>query len=396
MKLSKLSQHLEGQKMFQILSQAKELEKVGKAVIHFEIGDPDFSTPKNVVEKCIDALRAGFTHYTGSSGLESFKDAAANATYKSRGFRPESNQILVTAGANIQIYYALACICNPGDNVIYGDPAFVSYASIMKLLGIEPNVVPLQESLGFRISPSDIESTINKRTRAIIINSPHNPTGSVLTKEEIEAIYDIAEKHDLFVISDEVYARIIYSKAFKFSSPSSIDKCKIRTVLLHSFSKSYAMTGWRIGAVTAPSELVAKMALLLETTSSCVSPFIQIAATEAISMDQGELDLMVREYDRRRGVLVDLINKMPLVHCVPPDGAFYAMVNIVNTGLTDVEFAKRLLEEEFVAVCPGSYFGKYGAGYIRICFANSMENINIGMSRMKNFLEKITLEKHEY
>lgn len=396
MKLSKLSQDLEGQKMFQILSHAQDLERSGKSVVHFEIGDPDFSTPKNVVEKCIDALRAGFTHYTGSSGLKSFKDAAANVTFKSRGFRPESSQILVTAGANIQIYYALACICDPGDNVIYGDPAFVSYASIMKLLGIMPNAVPLKESLNFKISPNDIESAINERTRAIIINSPHNPTGAVLTREEIEAIYNIAEKYDLFLISDEVYARIIYSKDFKFSSPSSIDNCKIRTILLHSFSKSYAMTGWRIGAVTAPSELVAKMALLLETTSSCVSPFIQMAATEAISMDQTELDLMVLEYEKRRDILVDLINNMPLVHCVSPDGAFYAMVNIVNTGLTDVEFAKRLLEEEFVATCPGSYFGEYGAGYIRICFANSMENIKVGMLRMKNFLEKVRLEKNEY
>ena len=218
MKLSKLSEALEGQKMFQILSQAQDLERSGKSVVHFEIGDPDFSTPKNVVEKCVDALRAGFTHYTKSSGLESFKDAAANVTFKSRGFRPEPNQILVTAGANIQIYYALACICDPGDNVIYGDPAFVSYVSIMKLLGIKPNAVPLKESLNFKISPNDIESAINERTRAIIINSPHNPTGSVLSREEIEAIYHLAEKYDLFLISDEVYARIIYSKTNKFSS----------------------------------------------------------------------------------------------------------------------------------------------------------------------------------
>lgn len=396
MKLSKISQVLEGQKMFQILSQAQELERAGKSVIHFEIGDPDFSTPKNVVEKCIDALRAGFTHYTGSSGLESFKDAASNATMRSRGFKPESNQILVTAGANIQIYYALACICDPGDNVIYGDPAFVSYVSIMKLLGVVPNAVPLKESFNFKISPRDIESAINERTKAIIINSPHNPTGSVLTQKEIEAIYQIAEKYDLFLISDEVYARIIYSNGFKFSSPGSIDKCKIRTVLLHSFSKSYAMTGWRIGAVTAPSELVAKMTLLLETTSSCVSPFIQIAATEAISMNQSELDLMVQEYQKRRDVLVDLINDMPIVHCLYPEGAFYVMVNIVNSGLTDVEFSKRLLQEELVATCPGSYFGEYGAGYIRICFANSMSNIKVGMSKMKTFLEKIRLERNEH
>jgi len=395
MKLSKISQVLEGQKMFQILSQAQELERAGKSVIHFEIGDPDFSTPKNVVQKCIDALQAGFTHYTGSSGLESFKDVASNATMRSRGFKPESNQILVTAGANIQIYYALACICDPGDNVIYGDPAFVSYVSIMQLLGVTPNPVPLKESLNFKISPHDIESAINERTKAIIINSPHNPTGSVLTQKEIEAIYQIAEKYDLFLISDEVYARIIYSNGFKFSSPGSIDKCKIRTVLLHSFSKSYAMTGWRIGAVTAPSELVAKMTLLLETTSSCVSPFIQIAATEAISMDQSELDLMVQEYQKRRDVLVDLINDMPMVHCLCPEGAFYVMLNIVNSGLTDVEFSKRLLQEEFVATCPGSYFGEYGAGYIRICFANSMSNIKVGMSKMKTFLEKIRLEKNE-
>jgi aspartate aminotransferase len=396
MRLSHLSETLEGQKMFQIFSQAQELERDGNSVIHFEIGDPDFSTPKNVVNKCIDALRAGFTHYTRSSGLESFKVAASNVTLKSRGFSPQSSQILVTAGANIQIYYALACICNPGDNVIYGDPAFVSYVSIMKLLGIVPNPVPLKESEAFRICPNDIESAINDRTKAIIINSPHNPTGSVLTNQEVEAIYKIAEKYDLFLISDEVYARIIFSKNLKFSSPSSIDKCKTRTVLLHSFSKSYAMTGWRIGAVTAPTELISKMTLLLETTSSCVSPFIQIAATEAITMDQSELDEMVLKYKMRRDVVVNRINDMPLVHCVSPDGAFYVMVNVTESGLNDVEFSKKLLQEEFVATCPGSYFGKNGSGYIRICFANSMENINIGMTRMRNFLKKIQLEKNEY
>jgi aspartate/methionine/tyrosine aminotransferase len=392
MKLSQLTEVLEGQKMFQIFSQAKELENKGKYVIHFEIGDPDFSTPRKITDKCIEALNGGITHYVGSSGLETFKSAAVKATQRSRGFEPSSNQILVTAGANVQIYYALACICDPGDNVIYGDPAFVSYVSIMRLLGVEPNPVELKEVNSFRINPADIEQSINKRTKAIIINSPHNPTGSVLTKSDINEIYRIAEKYDLFLISDEVYARIIFSEEDKFNSPSSIDACHTRTVLLHSFSKSYAMTGWRIGAVTAPSYLISKMALLLETTSTCVSPFIQIAATEAMTMDQGELDVMVREYEKRRDCLVKLINDMPLVSCTKPSGAFYVMVNIMESGLSDVDFARKLLEEEYVATCPGSYFGVYGAGYIRICFATSLDNINTGMLRMKNFLQKINGE----
>lgn len=385
-KLSNASEFLEGQKMFQILSKAKDLEKSGKKVIHFEIGDPDFPTPKKIVDKCIKALTDGNTHYTNSGGMDCLKEASAKITLRSRGFEPEPNQILVTAGANVQIFYALACICNPGDNVIYGDPAFVSYASIMKYLGLVPNPIELRECDGFRINVDEIEKKINQNTKAILINSPHNPTGSILPSSEISKIYLLAKKYDLFLISDEVYGRIYFEGASKFSSPGSIDHCKERSVILHSFSKSYAMTGWRIGAVTAPKELIGRMQLLLETTSSCVAPFIQIAATEALEMDQGELQAMVKEYESRRDIIVNSIDGMPMVSAHKPEGAFYLMVNIKNTGLSDIEFSSRLLEEEYVATCPGSYFGLYGAGYVRICFATSKSNILEGMERIKRFL----------
>jgi aspartate aminotransferase len=385
-RLSSASECLEGQKMFQILSKANDFEKKGKKVIHFEIGDPDFPTPEKIVDRCVKALREGNTHYTSSGGMDCLKEASANITLKSRGFKPDQNQILVTAGANVQIFYALACICDPGDNVVYGDPAFVSYASIMKFLGVIPNPIELQEEEGFRINVDKIEKNINKNTKAILINSPHNPTGSILSKDDVIAIYQLAKKYDLFLISDEVYGRIYFEGASKFSSPGSIDYCKERTVVLHSFSKSYAMTGWRIGAVTAPAELIRRMQLLLETTSSCVAPFVQIAATEALEMDQSELQSMVKEYESRRDILVKSIEDMPLVSAHRPEGAFYLMVNIKKTGLSDIEFSSRLLEEEYVATCPGSYFGVYGSGYVRICFATSKDNILEGMKRINRFL----------
>jgi aspartate/methionine/tyrosine aminotransferase len=376
--------------MFQILAKAQELERQGKRVIHFEIGDPDFDTPSNIIEAACRALRGGDTHYTNSSGMIDYKEVAADVTERSRGFKPDLDQILVTAGANVQIYYAIACVTNPGEEVIIPDPSFVSYNSIIKFIGAKSVKIPLYEKNEFRMNPEDVENALTDKTRMIIINSPHNPTGSVMSEDEIRRIYEIAEKHDVFLMSDEVYTRMIYEDSdTKFISPSKYDKCRERTLVVHAFSKSYAMTGWRLGAVTGPAEVIKKMGLLLETTSSCVSPFIQKAGIEALTGSQEPIRRMVKEFRKRRDVIVEELNRLPGISCLKPKGAFYVFPNIKGTGLASKEFADLMLEQAGVAVCPGSYFGENGEGYGRLCYANSVENIREGVERMKEVLRNI-------
>jgi aspartate/methionine/tyrosine aminotransferase len=388
-KLSKSSNRLEGQKMFQILAKAQELEREGKSIIHFEIGDPDFDTPQNIKNAAYNSLRRGETHYVPSSGLLELKVAAADVTEKrSRGFKPDLNQILITPGANIQIDYAVTCVANPGDEIIIPNPSFVSYASIINFRGMIPIKIPLHEKNDFRLNPEDVEKAINDKTKMIIINSPNNPTGAVMKKEEIEKVYGIAEKHDIFLLSDEIYARMIYEDSnTKFFSPSTIDHCKERTILVNGFSKSYAMTGWRLGIVTGPSNLIEKMALNLETTTSCVSPFVQKAGIEALVGNQEPINEMVREFRKRRDIIVNGLNSLPGVNCIKPMGAFYAFPNISKTGLSSEKFTKIMLKEAGVAVCPGNFFGSGGEGYVRLCYANSIENIEKGIERMKDTLK---------
>jgi len=386
-RLSDKALRLEGQKMFQVLAKTKKLERQGREIIHFEIGDPDYDTPENVVDAVCQSLRDGKTHYTTSSGLLEYRKIAAEVTQRSRGFKPKVSQILVTPGANVQIYYAVACAVNPGEEVIISDPAFVSYNSIINYLGAVPVKVSLYEENQFRLNPDDVEKAITKNTRMIIINSPHNPTGSVMTEEEIKRIYEIAEKHDLYLVSDEVYARMIYKDAeTHFASPSKYDQCKVRTIVVHSFSKSYAMTGWRIGAVTGPEDIIAKMGLLLETTTSCVSPFIQEAAIMALTGSQEPIDKMVKEFRSRRDLIVEGLNSLPGVSCITPKGAFYAFPNIKETGYTSEQFANVMLEKAGVAVCPGNFFGEHGEGYVRFCYANSAENIQKGIDKIREVL----------
>lgn len=388
--LSKASEVLEGQKMFQILAKAQELEKSGSEIIHFEIGDPDFDTPKNIIDAAIDSLNKGNTHYVKSSGKDNLKEASIKKTLNSRGFEPDKSQILITAGANVQIYYALACTTNPGDEVITVDPCFVSYKSIIKFLGLKPKFIPLHEKNEFRINPNDLEKLISGKTRAVLINSPHNPTGAVLSEENIRKIYEICKKEDVFLISDEVYGRMVYEddeNQEKFFSPSSIDFCKERSIIIHSLSKSYAMTGWRIGAVTGPKEVIKKMTLLLETTSSCVSPFIQDAAVEALNSNQVEIDEMIKEFKSRRDLMVSMLNEISGISCISPKGAFYVFANVSKTNFNDTEFCDFILDNAGVAACPGSYFGDSGKGYVRFCFANSEQNIKKGLLKLKKLFD---------
>ena len=385
--ISKIAHKIDGQPMFKILEEVKKLEKK-KTIIHFEIGDPDFQTPDNIIRSAYNAMKDGYTHYTSSYGLEEFRREICNTTKISRGFLPKINQVLVTPGANIAIYYAVLCLVDPGKEVIVPDPGFPTYYSTLKMCNVKPVRVPLKEKNNFRMSPEDIESKITSKTRLIIINSPNNPTGSVMTKEELKQTYEIAEKHDLYLYSDEIYARMIYDDS-KFNSPSVYDKCKKRVIISNGFSKSFAMTGWRLGAVIGPKLVIDKMNLLLQTTSSCVSPFVQKAGIEAIIGNQKKIKQMMNKYQKRRDVLVKGLNSIPNIQCIKPQGAFYVFANIKNTGKSSEQIAEFLLKDAGVAVLPGTNFGRHGEGYIRLCYATNIENIKKGIIRIRKSMRKL-------
>ena len=387
-KLSRIASRIDGQPMFKLLEKAQKLEKEGRRIIHFEIGDPDFATPKNISDAAINAIKNEYTHYVSSFGLTEFREKICEATEKSRGFKPNLDQVLITPGANIAIFYAISCIVNPKEEIIVPDPGFPTYYSTIKMCDAIPIRVPLLEANNFRMNPKDIENSITEKTKMIIINSPQNPTGSVMTEEEIKMTYEIAKKHDLFLYSDEIYARMIYKNSV-FNSPSVFDKCQEHTIISNGFSKAFAMTGWRLGAVIGPSYIIEKMRLLLETTSSCVPPFIQKAGIEAIEGDQSLQKKMYEEYEIRRDLIVNGINSISGLSCVVPGGAFYVFVNIKKTGMTSEEFCDYVLEDSGVAMLPGTSFGQFGEGFIRICYAVGQSDINDALKRIKISINKL-------
>ena len=389
-KLSKISSQIDGQPMFKLLDKIKKLESNGKDIIHFEIGDPDFDTPKNISDATIDALKNGNTHYVSSFGLVELRQKIREYIEKSRGFKPTLEQVLVTPGANIVIFYAINCLVDPGEEIIFPDPGFPTYSAAVKMCNASPVRIPLLESNEFRMNPDDIEKSITKKTKMVIINSPQNPTGSVMTNDEIKATYEIAEKHDLFLYSDEIYSKLIYDNN-KYSSPSIFDKCKDRTILADGFSKAYAMTGWRLGSVVGPSDIIEKMQLLLETTSSCVSPFIQKAGIEAIDGDQTFHKYMHSEYRKRRDLIVRELNSIEGVDCVMPGGAFYVFINIKKTNMTSEQFCDYILKDANVAILPGTSFGRFGEGYVRMCYAVKQERIVDAVERIRNSMKKLKL-----
>ena len=389
-KLSELSNRIDGQPMFKLLDKVKKLELEGKNIIHFEIGDPDFETPENISNAGINAIKNGFTHYVSSFGLTEFRHKICETTEKSRGFKPNLDQVLVTPGANIAIFYAISCVANPGEEVIVPDPGFPTYYSTIKMCNVKAIRVPLLESNKFRMNPKDIEDSITEKTRMIIINSPQNPTGSVMTDDEIKMTYEIAQKHDLYLYSDEIYARMVYKDSV-FNSPSVYDKCKERTIISNGFSKAFAMTGWRLGAVIGPSNVIEKMRLLLETTSSCVPPFIQKAGIEAIEGDQTLQKNMYLEYEKRRDLIVNGINSITGLDCISPGGAFYVFVNIKKTGMTSESFCDYILEDSGVAILPGTSFGEFGEGFVRICYAVDQDEIKNALERIKKSISKLDL-----
>lgn len=385
-RLAEAVMNLEGQPMFKVLAKVKDLERQGKNMVHFEIGDPDFSTPKNIIQAAVESLQKGETHYQSSYGMTEFRELVCETTSHSRGFKPGLEQVLIAPGANILIYYAVACLVNPGDEVIVPDPGFPTYYSVIKFCGAKAVRIPLRERNEFRMNPQDVEKAITEKTRLIIMNSPQNPTGSVMTPDEIDQMAQIAKKYEVYLYTDEIYSRMMFSEGDRFHSPAVLDACRERTILANGFSKAFAMTGWRLGVAIAPADIIEKMALLLQTTSSCVSPFIQRAGMEAIAGDQTEVKQMMAEYKTRRDLLVAGLNNIPGISCLTPGGAFYVFPNITKTGLSSEEFSSLMLEKANVALLPGNNFGPSGEGYVRLCYATSKEKIKEGLERIENAL----------
>lgn len=386
--LASAAERLLGQPMFKIIDAARTLELQGVDVVHLEIGDPDFNTPDAIKNAGVRAIEENETHYVSSWGIPEFRLAVQEVTMLSRGFRPELEQVLITPGANISIFYAILNCANPGDEILYPDPGFPTYKSTIAATQSIGVPYQLREQDGFRIRAEAIAPLITSRTSLLIINSPQNPTGAVTEEDELRKIFDLARERDIWVFSDEIYARMNYGE-IKHFSVASLDKAQERVILANGFSKSFAMTGWRLGTVVAPEPLAEKMMLTLQTTSSCVPPFIQRAGLAALNGEQHQINSMMSTYKHRRNVLVDGLNSIEGIRCHVPGGAFYAFANVSSFGLSSNEFAERLLTEAGVAVVPGHHFGASGEGFVRMAYATSEDRIMEGLTRLKRFCDSL-------
>lgn len=384
-RFSKDANNLVGSPMFKMMARVQELEKSGKKIIHFEIGDPDFSTPRHITDAAIDALKAGETHYVNSSGMAELRDAICVATEKDLGWKPDREQVIVAPAISF-IYFVVRALVNPGEEVIVAEPGYSSYFSTFNFIGVKAVTVPVFEKNNFRLSATDLEKAITSKTRLLILTSPSNPTGAMIPKEELGAIYELAQKHNFYILSDEVYKKMTYD--LPFSSISANDHCQERVIILDGFSKAYAMTGWRLGYSIAPKAIAEKLGLMIQTVISNVPPFIQMAGVKALLGDQSNIAAMMNEYRRRKDVMIKGFNDLPGVSCIDPDGAFYAFPNVQKTGMTSKEFAEFILENANVALLPGTDFGPHGEGYVRVTFATSLDNIEKGLRRMKDALSK--------
>ncbi|TMC98828.1 MAG: pyridoxal phosphate-dependent aminotransferase [Chloroflexi bacterium] len=371
---------------FEVLAKARRLEAEGKHIVHLEIGEPDFATPDNIVEAGISAMQNGYTHYTPAAGILEARQAVAGFVTRMLNIEVDAGEVVLVPGSkNVLLFTLLSCI-EPGDEVILPDPGYPAYASQVNFIGAVPKVVTLREETGFRMDLDELASLITPKTRMLIINTPQNPTGGVLTEEDVRFVCDLANEHDLMIVSDEIYSQLVYG--FHHISPLSHAGMRERTVLMDGLSKSYAMTGWRLGYAVAPKPLAAKLEQLMINSSSCAAAFTQMAAIEALSAPESEhaVNRMVKVFQHRRDLVVDGLNEIEGVRCARPQGAFYAFPNIEGTGFGERELADRLLSEAGVAVLPGTAFGAAGKGYIRIAYTQSEDELKRGLDRIKDFV----------
>ncbi|MGH2407127.1 MAG: pyridoxal phosphate-dependent aminotransferase [Candidatus Limnocylindrales bacterium] len=387
MRLAERMRDLGTETAFEAAARARALEATGVDVIHLEIGEPDFDTPANIRAAAQKALDAGWTHYGPALGLPQLREAIAADVEARRGFAVDPANVVVTPGAKPIMHYAIMALAGPGDEVIYPDPGFPIYESMASFVGARPVPIPLSEAHDYRLDVDELRSLVTDRTRLIIFNSPANPTGGVLDMADLEAIAAIAIEHDLVVLADEIYGRIIYDGAHH--SIAALPGMAERTIVLDGFSKTFAMTGWRLGYAVLPPELVPAFSRLIINSVSCTSAFSQIAAVEALTGPQADVEAMVEEFRARRELIVAGLNAIPGVRCRTPHGAFYVFPNVAGTGLTGGEFADRMLYEGGVSVLAGSAFGRVGVDHVRISYANSRTNLQRAVERIGDVLAMV-------
>ena len=373
---------------FEVLARARALEAQGKEIIHLEIGEPDFETPKHIVEAGRKAIADGFTHYGPTAGLPQLRESIARNSGEVRGINTDPANVVVTPGAKPIMFYVLLALAEPGVEVIYPNPGFPIYESMIKFCGATPVPMQLLEEKDYHPDLAALPGLITDKTRLIIINSPENPCGSAFTKEELETIAGIVKQHpDLYVMADEIYKDILYTG--EHYSISSIPGMQERTIILDGFSKSYAMTGWRMGYGILPEELVPHIVKLAVNSVSCAASFTQMAAVAALEGPKDEVEAMIAEFGIRRRLIADGLRSIPGVNCPEPEGAFYAFPSIKGTGLTSAEFEDRAMNQAGVALLSGSAFGEFGEGYVRLSYANSQDNIKQAIDKLDKMVRAI-------
>jgi aspartate/methionine/tyrosine aminotransferase len=372
---------------FEVLARAKALERQGKSIIHLEIGEPDFDTPAHIKEAAKQALDAGATHYGPSAGLPELREAIAKHVAETRGVPVSPDEVVVTPGAKPIMFFTILALTGPGDEVIYPNPGFPIYESVINFAGGVPVPIPLREDTGFGFDLELFERKLSSRTRLIIINSPENPTGGVLDRSQIERIATLAAARGIPVLADEIYRQFLYEG--EFVSIMGLRGMRELTILLDGFSKSYAMTGWRLGYGVMPAPLAEHVTRLMVNSNSCTASFVQLAGIAALQGDQTPTARMVAEFKRRRDLIVEGLNRLPGVKCARPRGAFYVFPNVTGTRRSSAEVADRLLNEAGVAVLAGTAFGQYGEGYLRLSYANSEANLRAALERMRPIFERL-------
>lgn len=383
--------HLKPEGAYQVLARAQALEAAGRSIIHLEIGEPDFPTPEHVRQAGIQAINTGRTRYNPPVGIAELRELIAADAGQQRGAAIDPAQVVITPGAKPNLFFPTLAVIQAGDEVLYPDPGFPTYEAMIRVAGGIPVPVPLLEEKDFSFDLEAFDRLISDRTRMIILNSPCNPTGGVMPLEDLQHIAAAAQRHNCWVMSDEIYARIVFDG---LSAPSiyALPGMAERTIIIDGFSKTYSMTGWRLGYGIMPASLANRVGLLLTHSVGCTAHFTQFAGLEAIRGPQDNVDRMVAAYQERRDAIVSSLNRMPGVTCRKPQGAFYAFPNIKAFGLSSDEMANLILEKANVALLPGTSFGQYGEGYLRIVFANSLENIQAALEKLGNLFASLPLK----
>jgi aspartate aminotransferase len=372
---------------FEVLAKARALEAQGRHIIHLEIGEPDLDTPSHVVEAACQALRRGATHYTPSAGIPELRAAIAAETSRTRNQPVDVAQVVVTPGAKPIMFFTILALAEEGTEVIYPNPAFPIYESMINFVGAKPVPLPLREERDFRFDVNELRDLITDRTRLIILNSPHNPTGGILEHEDLAAIAEVCVERNIPVLSDEIYEHILYDGEFESIATFPGMSTTERTIILHGFSKTYAMTGWRLGYGVMPAPLAEQVTRLMTNSNSCTSAATQWAGLAALKGPQDSVGKMVEAFRQRRDLIVEGLNTLPGVTCVKPRGAFYVFPNITDTGMDSRTAEEFFMDRAGVACLSGTAFGRYGEGYLRLSYANSMENIQKALDNMRRALE---------